>query len=135
MRTRFLASLVLLIAAPAAAQEQPRVAGYETYAVVAPVADETRAQPFAERHCAKYDRFAHFRWMDGAKAIFDCAAQKAERKQLEPRARGVLLAAPVARMERSDIRDQPSAGQPAQHFAPPSARPASRRYPDDVTAI
>jgi hypothetical protein len=73
-----LAGIALLAAGPLAAQEQTRVAGFETYAVVAPITDEISAIPFAERHCAKYDRFARFRWMDGAKAIFDCQVRKLE---------------------------------------------------------
>ena len=89
MRTFALANIVLLLAAPLAAQEQTRVAGYETYAVVAPAAGEAHALPFAERHCAKYDRFANFRRMDGAKAIFDCTSEKVEKKQLGPTPRGI----------------------------------------------
>jgi hypothetical protein len=57
------------------ARDRIQVAGYETYAVVAPAADEAEALPFAERHCAKYDRFAHFRRMDGIRAIFDCGLE------------------------------------------------------------
>jgi hypothetical protein len=85
----FLANLVLLIATPVAAQDRTQVAGYETYAVVGPVADAATALPFAELHCAKYNRFAHFRRMDGVKAIFDCKPQQAERKPFEPKARGI----------------------------------------------
>jgi hypothetical protein len=88
MRSLSLASVVLLIGTPLAAQEQPRVAGYETCAVVAPVADEASAQPFAERHCSQYDRFAYFRRMDGVKAIFDCTPERVV-KQPEPRPRGI----------------------------------------------
>ena len=80
MRSMSLAGLVLLLAAPLAAREQTRVAGYETYAVVAPAAGEADALPFAERHCATYDRFAYFRRMDGAKAIFDCTPQRVRDK-------------------------------------------------------
>ena len=76
MRSLFLASTVFLIGIPAAAQEQTLVAGYETYAVVGPVADDSTALPFAETHCAKYNRFAHFRRMDGVKAIFDCTPSR-----------------------------------------------------------
>ena len=47
------------------ARDGTRVAGYETYAVVAPVSDEAEAQPFAQRHCAKYDRLPiSGAWMD-----------------------------------------------------------------------
>jgi hypothetical protein len=55
---------------------QTRVAGYETYAVVAPVDDEAGATPFAEAHCAKNKRFPRFRRMEGLKAIFDCETYK-----------------------------------------------------------
>jgi hypothetical protein len=58
------------------AQGQARMAGYETYAIVAPVDDEASATPFAEVHCAKYNRFPRFRRMDGLKAIFDCETHK-----------------------------------------------------------
>jgi hypothetical protein len=88
MRTTLVAGIVALIATPLAAQEQTRVAGYETYAVVAPTVDEAEALPFAERHCAKYDRFAYFRRMDGAKALFDCTPERVV-KQPEPRPRGI----------------------------------------------
>ncbi len=70
----------LVFAAPLAAQDETRVAGYETLAVVAPVTDAAQALPFAERHCARYGRFANFRWMDGARAVFACDPRKAERK-------------------------------------------------------
>ena len=80
MRRVLLAHLVLLICTPAAAQDRTQVAGYETYAVVGPVADDATALPFAERHCAKYNRFTYFRRMDGVKAIFDCTPQQVERK-------------------------------------------------------
>lgn len=89
MRIFAFAGIILLIGTPLAAQESTRVAGYETYAVVAPTSGEAHALPFAERHCAKYEMFARFRWMDGTKAIFDCTAQKPEPKHLEPRARGI----------------------------------------------
>jgi|KBSSwiStaDraftv2_1062776.scaffolds.fasta_scaffold430617_2 hypothetical protein len=88
MRITLVAGIVLLIATPLAAQEQTRVAGYETYAVVAPTADAAQALPFAERHCAKYDRFASFKWMDGSRAIFDCTPERVV-KQPEPRPRGI----------------------------------------------
>ena len=89
MRGMFLASLVLLVATPVAAQERTRVAGYETYAVVGPVADAATALPFAELHCAKHNRFAHFRRMDGVKAIFDCDPRRAERKPFGATVRGI----------------------------------------------
>ena len=76
---RSLVVVLLLIASPLAAQEPTRVAGYETYAIVAPIADEESALPFAERHCARYDRFARFRRMERAKAIFDCDLQKLDK--------------------------------------------------------
>ncbi len=79
MRSLAVVSILLPIASPLAAQGPTRVAGYETYAVVAPIADEESAQPFAERHCAKYDRFAHFRWMERTKAIFDCDLRKLDK--------------------------------------------------------
>jgi hypothetical protein len=88
MRSFALTSIVFLIGTPLAAQEQTRVAGYETYAVVAPAASEAHALPFAERHCATYDRFAYFRRMDGVKAIFDCTPERRD-KQPEPRPRGI----------------------------------------------
>jgi hypothetical protein len=82
MRALFLVSAVLLTGDPATAQERARVIGtrgFETYVVVAPVADEATALPYAERHCAQYNRFANFRWMDGVKAIFDCDPRKADK--------------------------------------------------------
>jgi hypothetical protein len=88
MRIVLLASIALLIAAPLAAQGT-RVAGYETYAVVAPVADPASALPFAELHCAKYDRFAHFRRMDSFKAVFDCRLQRDDGRPLAPTGRGL----------------------------------------------
>jgi hypothetical protein len=78
MRTVATIVACLAFAQPLAAQTGPRVAGYETYAVVAPAADEVTAQPFAQAHCTKYGRFAKFRYMDGARAIFDCTVQKPE---------------------------------------------------------
>jgi hypothetical protein len=87
MRSFFLASIVL-IGVPAAAQEQTRVAGYETYAVVGPATGEADALPFAQRHSATYNRFAHFRRMDGTRAIFDCAPEQ-PRKQQPATARGI----------------------------------------------
>ena len=89
MRSTYLISTVLSICTPVAAQDRTQVAGYETYAVVGPVADNATALSFAELHCAKYNRFAHFRRMDGAKAIFDCEPRRAERKPFEPKARGI----------------------------------------------
>jgi hypothetical protein len=89
MRSLSLASFVLLIGTPLAAQEQTRVAGYETYAVVAPAAGEADALPFAERHCATYERFAHFRRMDGVKAIFDCTPERIAPWRLEWKPRGI----------------------------------------------
>ena len=53
-----------------------------------PLPTRRDAQPFAERHCAKYDRFELFRRMDGVKAIFDCTPERVE-KQLEPTPRGI----------------------------------------------
>jgi hypothetical protein len=84
--TRAIAAAIASLASigPLAAQHGPRVTGYETYAVVAPVADEAQALPFAEGRCAKYDRFARFRWMEGSKAVFDCTLQKAERRPRPP---------------------------------------------------
>jgi hypothetical protein len=89
MRSFFPASIALLIGVPAAAQDRTQVAGYETYAVVGPVADDATALPFAELHCAKYNRFAHFRRMDGVKAIFDCTPQQVERKPVGAKGRGI----------------------------------------------
>ena len=89
MRSLSLASIVVLATAPLAAQEQTRVAGYETYAVVAPTTGEAHALPFAERHCAKYDRFAAFRRMDGVKAIFDCTPEQTKKEAVETRPRGI----------------------------------------------
>jgi hypothetical protein len=80
MRPLLLVSVAVLFAKPVLAQNQAQVAGYETYAVVAPIADEANAQPFADVHCAKYHRFANFRRMEGAKAIFDCDLQKVDKK-------------------------------------------------------
>jgi hypothetical protein len=74
----------LTFAAPVAAQDGPRVAGYETLAVVAPVADAAQALRLAERHCARYGRFANFRWMDGPRAVFACDPRKTEQKPSGP---------------------------------------------------
>ena len=79
-----LAFAVLLVA-----QDGPQVMGYETYTVVAPVTNEAEALSFAERHCAKYNRFAHFRRMDGLRAVFDCDAQSSRPKPLKPTTGGV----------------------------------------------
>ena len=73
----------LMCAGPLAAQQ---VGGFETYAVVAPAADEAAARPFAEQHCGRYGRFASFRRMDGPRAVFDCTVEKHE----PPRIRGSL---------------------------------------------
>jgi hypothetical protein len=78
MRRTLLIAAILLPIAPAAAQEQASITGFETYVVVAPAADEAAAQRDAARHCARYNRFANFRRMDGDKAIFDCALVKIE---------------------------------------------------------
>lgn len=66
----------LVFVSAAAANDRTQVAGYETYAVVEPVTDEAAAQPFAQRHCAKYGKFANFRWMEGCKAVFDCGVRR-----------------------------------------------------------
>jgi hypothetical protein len=50
------------------AQGQARVAGYETYAIMAPVDDEASATPFAEAHCAKTQPISAFQtdgWAQG----------------------------------------------------------------------
>ena len=89
MRTLLLAGVSFLIADPLVAQDRTRVAGYETYAVVAPVADEASALPFAEAHCGKYGRFAYFRRMERSKAIFDCQLQRANGRPSAVSARGI----------------------------------------------
>ena len=71
-------AVILLPIAPAAAQHYAGITGFETYVVIAPAADEAAAQRDAARHCARYNRFANFRRMDGDKAIFDCALVKVE---------------------------------------------------------
>jgi hypothetical protein len=88
MRALLLATAVVLTSAAAAAQDQARrTMGFETYVVVAPAADEASAMPDAERHCAQYSRFANFRRMDGAKAIFDCGLAKIDHRDTGGRQR------------------------------------------------
>jgi hypothetical protein len=89
MRTVAVTFASLAFVSPLAAQDGPRVTGYETYAVVAPVADAAQALPFAERHCEKHGRFAHFRWMEESKAVFDCTLQKADQKPLRSSTGGI----------------------------------------------
>jgi hypothetical protein len=91
MRALFLVSSVLLIGnSVAEAQDRTLVMGFETYVVVAPAADESAALRNAEAHCAKYNRFAHFRRMDGVKAVFDCELRKLEKKPFGIHNRGVF---------------------------------------------
>lgn len=89
MRTLFLVSVAFLIANPIVAQDGTHVMGYETYVVVAPIADGANALPFAELHCAKYNRFAHFRRMEGVKAIFDCDPRKPDKTPPERKGEGI----------------------------------------------
>jgi hypothetical protein len=89
MRSLFLASIALLITDPLLAQGSTRVAGYETYAVVAPIADAAEAIRLAQLHCATYARFAHFRRMDGLKAIFDCEPRRIDRAVAPTSSRGL----------------------------------------------
>jgi hypothetical protein len=79
----------LVFAGQLTARDAIRVAGYETYAVVAPVANEAEALPFAQRHCATYNRFAHFRWMEGFRAVFDCSLESTGQKLIVPRTGGI----------------------------------------------
>jgi hypothetical protein len=75
MRAIAITIACLMFAAPLAAQEA-RVAGYETYAVVEPAANEAAARPLAEQHCKKYGRFAYFRHMDAPmRVVFDCVVE------------------------------------------------------------
>jgi hypothetical protein len=81
MRALFLVTAVLLTVDPVTAQEQDRAigtTGSESQVVVAPVANEASAMRDAERHCRRYNRYANFRRMDGAKATFDCGLVKIE---------------------------------------------------------
>jgi hypothetical protein len=80
----------LAVVGQLSAREGARVAGYETYAVVAPVTNEAQALPFAQRHCAKYNRFAHFRRMDGLSAVFDCSAESIRPKPLKVQGEGIF---------------------------------------------
>ena len=69
----------LILPGPLYAQlwtQEAQVGGYETYAVVAPVEDETAARPLAEQHCGRYGRSASFRHMDGPRAVFDCTVER-----------------------------------------------------------
>ena len=73
----------LMFAGPLMAQ-QTQVGGFETYAVVAPAADEAAARPFAEQHCGRYGRFARFRHMDGHRAVFDCTIEEPKPRPVTP---------------------------------------------------
>jgi hypothetical protein len=78
----------LMLVAPLAAQEAP-VAGDETYAVVEIAPGVAGVRQLAEKHCAKYGRFAYFRHMDGPRAVFDCTVEKREPKKPVYSGRGI----------------------------------------------
>ena len=48
------------------------VVGNKNYVTVSNVWNEMDALPFAEKHCAKFNRSAAFKDMKSARAIFDC---------------------------------------------------------------
>jgi hypothetical protein len=72
MRLHTAIGMAMVFSSPVAAQDGNRVSGNETYVIVAPIADEAKALPIAEKHCAKYGRIPHFQRMEGFRAVFDC---------------------------------------------------------------
>ena len=64
--------LVFVTVSVSVAADEYRISGNETYAIIAPIADESKTLTIAEQHCGRYGRIPHFQRMEGFRAVFDC---------------------------------------------------------------